>query len=181
MMMYKLSRTLRLTTAIGIIAAAFAFIVPPATTASDPEQEWAGTCEGLMGKRGDVAVEQASAIVPSPNYVPETRSFYRSVPISVTFCRVENRIEGNIGFEVWRPKAWNGRLLVAGVGGDAGVYNYVDMSARLAQGFAAVTTDSGHRFDEAHWMLDAKKRADYEHRAVHLSAVAARSLLSTGD
>jgi feruloyl esterase len=178
MMTRKFRQALRLTAAIGMIAAAVFFAGPPAATASDPGQEWAGACEGLMGTRGDVVVVRASAIVPSPTYLPETRSFYRSVPVSVPFCRVEGTIEGNIGFELWLPKDWNQRLLGAGVGGDAGVYNYVDMSVRLTQGFAAITTDSGHKIDEAHWMLDAKKRADYEHRAVHLSAVAAKSLLA---
>jgi feruloyl esterase len=178
MMTRKFLQELRLTAAIGMIATVVSFAVPPVATTSDPEQGWAGDCEGLMGKRGDVVVERASAIVPSPTYLPETRSFYRPVPVSVSFCRVEGTIEGNIGFELWLPKDWNGRLLGAGVGGDAGVYNYVDMSARLAQGFAAITTDSGHKIDEAHWMLDAKKRADYEYRAVHLSAVAAKSLLA---
>jgi hypothetical protein len=176
MMTRKFRQALRLTAAIGMIAAAVFFAGPPAATASDPGQEWAGACEGLMGTRGDVVVVRASAIVPSPTYLPETRSFYRSVPVSVPFCRVEGTIEGNIGFELWLPKDWNQRLLGAGVGGDAGVYNSVDMSVRLTQGFAAITTDSGHKIDEAHWMLDAKKRADYEHRAVHLSAVAATSM-----
>ncbi|RYD91860.1 MAG: tannase/feruloyl esterase family alpha/beta hydrolase, partial [Sphingomonadales bacterium] len=81
-----------------------------------------------------------------------------------------------IGFELWLPTDWNGRLLGAGVGGDAGVFNYSDMSRRVEQGFATVTTDSGHKQSAARWMADDKARVDYEHRAVHLTAVAAKAL-----
>ncbi|RYE04071.1 MAG: tannase/feruloyl esterase family alpha/beta hydrolase [Sphingomonadales bacterium] len=91
-------------------------------------------------------------------------------------CRVEGTIEGNIGFELWLPANWNGRLLGAGVGGDAGVFNYSDMSRRVEQGFATVTTDSGHKQSEARWMANPKARIDYEHRASHLTAQAAKAL-----
>ncbi|RYD46626.1 MAG: tannase/feruloyl esterase family alpha/beta hydrolase, partial [Sphingomonadales bacterium] len=91
-------------------------------------------------------------------------------------CRVEGTIESNIGFELWLPADWNGRLLGAGVGGDAGVFNYSDMSRRVEQGFATVTTDSGHKQSEARWMANAKARVDYEHRASHLTAQAAKAL-----
>ncbi|RYD68045.1 MAG: tannase/feruloyl esterase family alpha/beta hydrolase [Sphingomonadales bacterium] len=91
-------------------------------------------------------------------------------------CRVEGTIEGNIGFELWLPADWNGRLLGAGVGGDAGVFNYSDMSRRVEQGFATVTTDSGHKQSQARWMADAKARVDYEHRASHLTARAAKAI-----
>ncbi|MFV0643957.1 MAG: tannase/feruloyl esterase family alpha/beta hydrolase, partial [Sphingomonadaceae bacterium] len=74
------------------------------------------------------------------------------------------------------PYSWNGRLLGAGVGGDAGIFNYVDMSARLSQGFAAITTDSGHKASDARWMSNPKARDDYTHRASHLSAQAGKAL-----
>lgn len=135
-------------------------------------------CAHLSGRDADVVVESATMIAPDPKYVFETSSYYRPVPVSAPFCRVQGKIEGNIGFEVWLPRNWNGRLLGAGVGGDAGQINYTDMSLRLMQGFATVSTDSGHTTAQAHWMLDPKARTDYEHRAVHLSTVAAKSLAS---
>lgn len=157
----------------SLLAGLLAFFAPAADGASGSAQD---KCAALAGTHGDVIVHRATAIVPDREYSFETTSFYRPVPIAVPFCRVEGAIEGNIGFEVWLPETWNGRLLGAGVGGDAGVLNYTDMSLRLAQGFASVSADSGHRADQDHWMLDAKARTDYEHRAVHISAVAAKSL-----
>ena len=137
-------------------------------------------CAALLGTRGDVTVDAATMVQPSPEWLPQdaSRGSYTSAPVRVPFCRIEGRIEGTIGFELWLPVQWNGRLLGAGVGGDAGVYNYRDMSLRLAQGFASVTTDSGHKISNVRWMREPKTRADYEHRAVHLTAQAAKALLA---
>ncbi|AHE55190.1 tannase/feruloyl esterase family alpha/beta hydrolase [Sphingomonas sanxanigenens] len=135
-------------------------------------------CAALTGTHaGDVKVTGATPIAPPPAWeAPNSRGPYRGLPVSVPFCRVEAVIEGNIGFELWLPANWNGRLLGAGVGGDAGVYNYIDMSQRVAEGFATVTTDSGHKASQARWMADPKARVDYEHRAVHLTTGAAKRL-----
>lgn len=133
-------------------------------------------CDALQGKAGDVEITRATSLVPEPELRLETEGFYRPVPVTVPFCRIEGRIEGNIGFELWLPEQWNGRLLGAGVGGDAGQFNYTDMSLRLAQGFASVSTDGGHKASHQHWMLDAKAREDYERRAVHLATLAAKQL-----
>lgn len=137
----------------------------------------AGICMALAGAHpGGVQISAATMIAPAPEWTPETTGFYRSQPVRVPLCRIEGTIEGNIGFELWLPAAWNGRLLGAGVGGDAGVFNYSDMSRRVAEGFATVTTDSGHKQGQPRWMANRKARVDYEHRAVHLTAVAAKRL-----
>lgn len=134
-------------------------------------------CAALSGTHpGSVTVKATPVDVPAGWDVPDSRGVYRGIPVKVPFCRVEGTIKGNIGFELWLPERWNGRLLGAGVGGDAGVYNYIDMSRRIAEGFATVTTDSGHKASQKRWMADAKARVDYEHRAVHLTAVAAKML-----
>ncbi len=138
-------------------------------------------CAKLKGAMpGSVTVVSATAITPAPSWMPDTASFYKPRLVTVSLCRVEGTIEGNIGFELWLPMdgRWNGRLLGAGVGGDAGVFNYTDMSLRVGEGFAAVTTDSGHKASEARWMAGAKARVDYEHRAVHLTAVAAKAIVA---
>lgn len=135
-----------------------------------------GACAGLVGQAGEVTVDTATAIAPAPQWKLDSASFYQARPVSVPLCRVEGRIEGRIGFELWLPLNWNGRLLGAGVGGDAGVFNYLDLSLRVEQGFAAVTTDSGHKASETRWMARAQARTDYEHRASHLTALAAKAL-----
>nr|WP_295662404.1 tannase/feruloyl esterase family alpha/beta hydrolase [Polymorphobacter sp.] len=137
-------------------------------------------CAVLAGPHpGGVVVTAARPVVPGPaGWQPETTSGYRPLPVTVPLCRVEGTIEANIGFELWLPDPakWNRRLLGAGVGGDAGVYNYTDMSRRVGEGFATVTTDSGHKTSQARWMADPKVRVDYEHRATHLTTLAAKAL-----
>lgn len=136
-----------------------------------------GASAGASSGAGDLVVDRATTISPDAGWKPDAvRGSYTAVPVSVPFCRVEGRIEGTIGFELWLPAQWNGRLLGAGVGGDAGVFNYRDLSLRIAQGFAAVTTDSGHKASDPRWMRLPKARVDYEHRAVHLTAQAAKAI-----
>ena len=148
----------------------------PAPDQGDP-RSFPDACASLVGSNGEVVIDAATPITPDPQVLIESSGFYRAVPVSVPFCRVEGRIESTIGFELWLPDDWNGRLLGAGVGGDAGQLNLTDLSLRLAQGFASVTTDSGHSIDDAHWMLDPAMRENYEHRAVHLTNQAARTLV----
>ena len=137
----------------------------------------AAVCAALAGPApAGVTIAKATAITPAPVWRPVAAGPTAPEPVRVPLCRVEGTIEGNIGFELWLPAAWNGRLLGAGVGGDAGVFNYGDMSRRIAQGFATVTTDSGHKAGKARWMADAKARVDYEHRATHLTAEAAKAI-----
>ena len=147
----------------------------PAAAAPSAAEQWQADCATLTGRSGDVVVS-AAAVMPDPVFVADPDAGTRAIPVREAFCRVEGRIEGNIGFELWLPRRWNTRLLGAGVGGPAGVYNYADMAARLAQGFATVTTDGGHKASQERWMADAKARVDYEHRAVHLTTLAAKAL-----
>lgn len=137
-------------------------------------------CAALAAHRfGDARIDAASYVVPAPRWSTPSD---RGAPASVTteFCRVEGRIAGRIGFEAWLPppSRWNGRLLGAGVGGDAGVYNYRDLARGLAAGFAAVTNDSGHKASEPRWMLRRAAVLDYTHRSQHLMNVAARRVVA---
>lgn len=157
----------------------WAALLALASTAIDPVADPAAKlCAGLVGREGEVVVDRAELVLPSPSWTPKTESFYRAQPVTVPLCRVEARIEGNIGLDLWLPLAgaWNGRLLSAGVGGDAGVFNYSDMSRRLVEGFATYSTDSGHKQADKRWMTSAKARVDYEHRATHLATVASKRL-----
>ena len=134
-------------------------------------------CAALMGAHPDhVTVSSARVVQPGEAWLPSGQRAYAPRPVTRPLCRVEGAIEGNIGFELWLPDGWNGRYLGAGVGGDAGIFNYIDMSLRANEGFAVASTDSGHKQADARWMADAKARTDYEHRAVHLTTVAARRL-----
>ncbi|MCP5145248.1 MAG: tannase/feruloyl esterase family alpha/beta hydrolase [Gammaproteobacteria bacterium] len=115
---------------------------------------------------------------PAPTWEPPGNA-PRKRAVHQPFCRVEGMIEQRIGFEAWLPAMaiWNGRLLGAGVGGDAGVYNYHDLARGVDGGFATITNDSGHKVTEANWMMRGEAVLDYTHRSQHLMNVAGRALI----
>ena len=102
------------------------------------------------------------------------------------FCRVKGRIHpepgSDIGFEVWLPAAhWDGRLQGAGNGGFAGSIDYADLGAAVNAGEVGVATDTGHlgSMIDATWAKGHPERIrDYGWRAIHLSALVAKKLVS---
>ena len=104
-------------------------------------------------------------------------------------CRATGVIETEINFELLLPEAaeWNGRFLMGGGGGFVGsVQNqarglYAHGGGPLARGYATVGTDTGHSGGgiEASWALNnAVRQENFGHRAVHLTAEAAKSIIS---
>jgi len=128
---------------------------------------------------GNVRIGAATVVAPAPRWLAPP-VYGRQASVSASFCRVEGVIEGRIGFELWLPEPahWNGRLLGAGVGGDAGVYNYADMARGVDAGYATITNDSGHKASEAHWMMRSEAVLDYTHRSQHLMNQAGRALVA---
>lgn len=101
------------------------------------------------------------------------------------FCRVVGRIRpepgSNIRFEVWLPAKWDGRLSGVGIGGFAGSIDYMTLGLALKAGQAGVATDTGHQGNsfESAWAKGHPERVrDYGWRAIHLSTVAAKQLIT---
>ena len=142
--------------------------------------EDAARCPALAHSSGQgITITASTWVQPDGSWSPPAQ-LGAPAPVSVAFCRVEGRLEGRIGFELWLPPAagWNGRLLGAGVGGDAGVYNFRDLARGVTAGYAAVTNDSGHKVSEPLWMMRADAVADYTHRSQHVMNQAARRLIA---
>jgi feruloyl esterase len=132
----------------------------------------------------------ASLVTESPSWSPVKETTNPSQPaaafaakpfaVSAPFCRIEGTIGTDIGFELWlpEPSRWNGRLLGAGVGGDAGVFNYQDLARGIAHGYAAATTDTGHKAAQRDWMLGPKQRLEeFERIAEHRLAQTSQTLV----
>lgn len=135
------------------------------------------SCERLRSFHDEeVVIVSAEEIEPS---TVDTQTSPRSRTVK-PYCRVEGHVDGSIGFELWLPQAseWHGRFLGAGVGGSGGRYNLSELARGVDQGFAAITTDSGHKASDVHWMLDRKKAQDYAHRAEHRVAVAGKAIVA---
>jgi feruloyl esterase len=126
-----------------------------------------------------VVVTSAEAVSGQTPWSAPRQNGYNAT-VSADFCRVQGVVDGRIGIEVWLPKAarWNRRLLGAGVGGDAGQFNYTDMARGVQAGYAAASTDSGHKVSEPHWMLNPVKVEDYSQVAEHRMTEAAKALVA---
>jgi feruloyl esterase len=117
---------------------------------------------------GATLVPVGAPVTGVPNYRP-TRAF----------CRVEGVIETEIGFELWLPVGaeWNRRFLGAGVGGQAGSIAVRDLARGVERGYAAASTDTGHKAADENWLLGPPERAaNYAERANHLLAVKAKAI-----
>jgi feruloyl esterase len=114
-------------------------------------------------------------------------AFMRSTPVPVAFCRVGGNIrptkDSDIKFEVWLPvSGWSGRYESVGNGGFAGSIRYDSMLNPLLGGSVVASTDDGHDAPaigptSADWAFGhPEKIVDHGHRAVHLTAVAAKAI-----
>ena len=92
--------------------------------------------------------------------------------------------DSQIRIEVWLPQtAWNGKLLGVGNFGWAGSIPYPGMLVGLQEGYAAVSTDTGHDSstaggDGGHFSLGhPEKLIDYAYRADHAMTLDAKTLI----
>jgi feruloyl esterase len=133
----------------------------------------------------NVRIDVAEAIVPDPvwPYPPnlESRFMPPEAGVRTPFCRVAGVIETEIGFEVWLPEDWNGRIEHVGNGAYVGDFMYPNAGAALARGHVAVTSDLGHKSTdplETTWAIGRPDRIEnYGHRAHHLAAELAKELV----
>lgn len=179
----------------------------PATTSPSTFAAKDDACSGLARlKLKDVTITVATSIaegeaVPNAGLMPmfgKAPTVAKGLP---AFCRVAGHIRpeagSDIGFEVWLPnkdrankdrankdgagKGWDGRLHGIGIGGFAGGIDYFTLGLALKGGQAGVATDTGHSgtMMESGWAKGNPQRVrDYGWRAVHLSTVTAKRLVS---
>ena len=96
-------------------------------------------------------------------------------------CKVAGVIGPEIRFELLLPEKWNGKFVMGGGGGFAGVtINWAeDVLGALQKGYATVGTDTGHQGhgQDASWALNNLERLEnFGHQAVHRTAVNAKAL-----
>ena len=118
----------------------------------------------------DFSIDNAT-IVPAQGDVPE-------------FCLVMGQVMPEVRFELALPKDWNGRLYMFGNGGFAGESLVVPArtntrNAAVRRGFAVTQTNTGHdasREPLASFAASPQKLIDYAYRAVHVTAMTAKTL-----
>jgi hypothetical protein len=103
---------------------------------------------------------------------------------SAAYCRVQGLIQPEVRFEVSLPAAWNGRLYMFGNGGFAGESlaaggRVTRRNTAVTKGFAVAQTNTGHdaaREPLAAFASNPQKLVDYAYRAVHVTALAAKTI-----
>lgn len=101
------------------------------------------------------------------------------------FCRVAitatPTADSDIKVEVWLPEAWNGKLLGTDNGGFSGAINYAGLAGAITNGYAAVSTDTGHTGDQMDFGIGhPEKIVDWAHRAVHEMTTIAKTVVEKG-
>jgi feruloyl esterase len=131
----------------------------------------ATSCGELRGQTGlDLSIDTATLIT--------TRGGAGEV------CLVRGQALPEVRFEVALPSRWNGRLFVFGNGGTAGdSFEELDRRERrdhaLGHGFAVAQTNTGHdRLREPLFSFarDSQKLIDFAYRAVHVTALVAKTI-----
>ena len=122
-----------------------------------------------------------SAVQDAPTQVLRTEIVEASEK-SPSFCRVEAYVYPEVGVEVHLPQAkeWNGKLIVTGNGGWAGMLNGESCDQHLKRGYACLTSDTGHRGrgDDGLWALNnLAAQVDFGYRAIHVATLAAKAIL----
>jgi len=109
---------------------------------------------------------------------------FRKLP---AFCRVRlvsrPTPDSRIGIEVWLPLStrWNGRYVGVGNGTWGGSINYQRLAEALGAGYAASSTDTGHRGSprEKAWAEGhPEKQIDFDYRATHETALVAKAAIA---
>jgi len=154
-----------------------------------PSVAAAATCESLTTlavPHGTVTLAQS--VAPGGFTPPSGRAGGPPGGVSpfatlTAFCRVALSLKpaprSDIKAEVWLPSSgWNGKLQVVGNGGFAGTISYAAMATALAAGYAAASTDTGHTGPSSNTFANEDVLIDFAHRAIHETAVAAKSTVS---
>jgi feruloyl esterase len=120
--------------------------------------------------------------VPAGSFTPPGSGAIANLP---AFCRVTGAIrpssDSDIQFEVWMPASgWNGKFQGVGNGGFAGAVSYGQLADAVRRGYAAASTDTGHRGQgqDASWALGhPEKTIDFGHRAIHETTVKGKAIV----
>ena len=116
---------------------------------------------------------------------PSSVEFFSAYDKLPPFCRVQATLtpsrDSRIDIEVWLPQSnWNRRLLGVGNGGLGGSIPYFRLGESMYSGYAVAATDTGHKGGPrvASWADGhPDKQIDFDFRAVHETAVAAKALV----
>jgi feruloyl esterase len=151
-----------LETKISSTLAVLSFCLVPGSAAKAATVEDCASLAKLVA--GNTTITSAS-LIPASGTLPE-------------YCRVQGRVDSEIGFEVRLPTTWNRKFYFQGAPGFAGFI--AAPGAGLRRGYAEATTDTGHQGGpgDSSWALNNPERqVNFGYRAVHSVTIAAKQIV----
>jgi feruloyl esterase len=142
----------------------------------------ADTCGNLMSSAALRALPNTtlnSAALVSDTFTPPSGTqAFRGLP---SFCRVTATLKpspvSDIKIEIWMPaQQWNQKLQGVGNGGLAGTISYGALAPAIKNGYASVSTDTGHVASDTSWLPVEERERDYGYRAIHGMTIAAKAV-----
>jgi Tannase and feruloyl esterase len=178
-------------------ASAGAAPVPPASAAAGAAAAQASAggppirpvlaCADLVqsGPPGRPGVPDFQAIPGAPTRVASA-AVVAATTTAPAYCHVQGYVAGQVHFDLKLPTdRYQGRYLQFGCGGFCGVLTppaFPGCDAQLGGDFAVAATDDGHTaaglFDALWAATDEQLHIDFGHRAVHVTAVAAKAIVT---
>jgi feruloyl esterase len=156
--------------------------------AAQPVIRSAADCEALRSVPLAAGTVSATEFVPAGPYRQPGAAVGSAPPeralLAPAHCRVgailRPAADSEIEIALWLPAdTWNGRFVGIGNGAWGGVINYQGMLFALQNGYAAASTDTGHRgqVGAAFAIGHPEKLVDFGHRAVHEMVAASKALI----
>jgi hypothetical protein len=165
--------------ALSVLGVGLVLLSPSRVSAASPKAD----CKDLASLEIPGTTIVSAEFVEAGTFKPPSGD---PIPIPKAFCRVvgvaKPSSDSDIKFEVWLPTPdWNGRLWATGNGNFAGYMPYGGLGAGLAEGYAAVGTDTGHEAGptDASWAIGhPEKVVDFGYRAIHEVTLRAKRIVT---
>lgn len=191
-------------TMTGMMTAALAAIPPaqaePAPAAPAVPAEFAARCQAINNLNIETVADTpgvivSTAVVAGRVASPQERMMFvrrshsqgnpmQEIPAYPTHCKVEGYITPAVKFSLSLPlsDAWNGRFMLAACDAWCGKVGEDIVVPGLHGGYATLTNDGGHYgrapFDGVWAHNNQQARVDFAYRANHVSAQAAKAIIS---
>jgi hypothetical protein len=140
---------------------------------ADPSK---ASCEALKSSTLFAGVQDAPTSVTSATYVEATAE-------RPAYCALEGYVTPTVGFAVWMPTGWNGKLMARGCGGFCGIVaGEFACKDPIRVGYACVQTDMGHKsgLTDGVWAYhNLQGKVDFGSRSTHVSTLAAKAILTS--
>ena len=138
-----------------------------------------GSCEALK------SISIANTTITAAEDVPAgpVRAGRGPAIMVPAHCRVAAVLtpsaDSHIEMELWLPSEnWNGKFLAVGNGGWAGNIETGAMATGLAKGYAAASTDTGHKGGSASFVVGhPEKLVDFGYRSMHEMALKSKAII----